>query len=243
MYKCITALLLPFLFAAQAQADCRVQSAATHPHLVELYTSEGCSSCPPADTWLRSLSGNAAVALAFHVDYWDELGWRDRFSNARFTERQQEQARRERAASVYTPQVVLDGRAWRDWYRGSALSGPTQSRMALTMTAAPAGSALQVHLDGTAIAEFAPDFYQTYVALSEDGLSSKVAAGENSGKLLRHEHVVRVWAGPLPWANADVHLEIPENIDAGKSTLIAFTQDRHDGAIAQVLSIPLARCR
>lgn len=228
--------------AMQAQADCHVQSAATHPHLVELYTSEGCSSCPPADAWLRALPG-AAVALAFHVDYWDALGWRDRFASARFTARQHEQASRERTTAVYTPQVVVDGRTWKDWYRNSALPGPQQSRVALTMAAVPAGASLQVHVDGTAVGAFAPDFYQTYVALSENGLTSSVESGENTGKRLRHDHVVRAWAGPLPWAGADVRLDVPADLDVTKATLIAFTQDRLSGDVAQVVRLPLAQCR
>jgi len=81
--------------------------------LLELYTSEGCDSCPPADRWLSGLELGTpplrAVALAFHVDYWDRLGWRDRFGSAVFTERQHEQQSRRHAAFVYTPQVLLQG--------------------------------------------------------------------------------------------------------------------------------------
>ena len=235
------AVLCLSLFGPPAMADCRVQSAPTHPHLVELYTSEGCSSCPPADAWLRNVPG--AVALAFHVDYWDALGWRDRFASARFTARQQEQAARERYPSVYTPQVVLDGRTWQDWYRGSALDGPQASRFALTLAVAPANATLRVHVEGAALDDFATDTYSTYIALSEDDLSSNVARGENRGRQLRHEHVVRAWSGPLPWAGADVQIDVPTDVDTAKSTLVAFTQDRRGGDIAQVLSLPLARCR
>src|SRR6266446_1916594 len=104
------AALAPMTQAAQS---CSARSGATVTPVIELYTSEGCNSCPPADRWLSALDLGApparAVALAFHVDYWDRLGWRDRFGSAVFTERQHEQKSRRHAAFVYTPQVLLQG--------------------------------------------------------------------------------------------------------------------------------------
>ncbi len=86
------------------------------PTLVELYTSEGCSSCPPADRWLSQLKGqDDVVALAFHVDYWDRLGWKDRFASAEHTQRQAQQQRSNGARFSYTPQVVVNGRDRPSW--------------------------------------------------------------------------------------------------------------------------------
>jgi hypothetical protein len=225
-----------------AYADCLAQSGTLRPHLVELYTSEGCSSCPPADKWLRGLPSSDAVALAFHVDYWDALGWRDRFADPRYSARQQAQARRDVGASVYTPQVVLDGRSWGNWYRGGALApAPTGSA---TMKIAMSGSApnLRVHVEavpaeGTDLAN-----YRTYIALTEDGLSSNVRAGENRGVLLRHDHVVRAFAGPLD-LTADTEIAVAADVDIAHSELVAFAQRAGDGAIAQVVRLPLAQCR
>ena len=105
-------------------ATCGARSGASTVALVELYTSEGCDSCPPADRWLAgAFRGNAdtarAIPLAFHVDYWDRLGWKDRFASAAFTERQYAAMRANHTGFVYTPQVLVQGRDFSGW-RGNA---------------------------------------------------------------------------------------------------------------------------
>lgn len=225
-----------------ARADCAVQSVAARPHLVELYTSEGCSSCPPADAWLRNLphDGNVA-ALAFHVDYWDSLGWRDRFSSPDYSARQQMQARRDGAKGVYTPQVVLDGRPWPDWYRHAApaTSAPANASMSLQ---AVLGPKLRAQVTTAFDRASAAAGYWNFVALVEDGLASEVRAGENRGVRLRHDHVVRAFAGPLA-LRADAELDVPADVDLARARLVAFAQNEHDGAVGQVVSLPLAACR
>jgi hypothetical protein len=219
--------------SAPVLAQCVADGSAPRPRLVELYTSEGCSSCPPADAWLRTISSGAnLVPLAFHVDYWDSLGWRDRYADPRYTARQQQQAARDGAGSVYTPQVVLDGRAWSGWYRGAATAAATAAgaSMRADMTS---GSSLHVSVTTTFTAGAEATGYRNYVALTENGLSSVVQAGENRGVTLRHDHVVRAFAGPLPLAAA-TDLALPADLDRHKARLIAFTQ-RNDGTVAQVL--------
>src|SRR5580765_3864389 len=171
----ILLLLLP-LAASTAHGQCAAQRGASRPHLVELYTSEGCSSCPPADDWLRRLPASAGVvALAFHVDYWDYLGWRDRFADPRYSKRQQAQAGHDRASGVYTPQIVLDGHAWSGWYRpgsSTSLVDPvTTSDASMRLSAdAPslAGTPLRVRLH-TEFAHGSDTDYRNYIALTEDG--------------------------------------------------------------------------
>jgi hypothetical protein len=167
--------------------------------IVELYTSEGCNSCPPADQWLASLPRDGSVlALAFHVDYWDDLGWADRFGDAAYTARQRQIQPASGARFVYTPQVVANGRDFPAWRQtaGSALP-------------ALAGNAprLAVRRDGAqVVAEIAPAAglrLAGYWALLEDGHSSQVGRGENAGRSLRHEHVVRRYEPFAAWtANA-----------------------------------------
>ena len=99
--------------------------------MIELYTSEGCSSCPPADKWLSTLKGKPVVAQAFHVGYWDYIGWVDRFANPLFAARQREMAALNHLQGVYTPQVLRNGRDWRDYAR--ALEGDTAARAAITL--------------------------------------------------------------------------------------------------------------
>ena len=114
------------LVSLAAHAACEAKSPDHLVALIELYTSEGCDSCPPADRWLSRLvrtdkersAVTQAVPIAFHVDYWDRLGWKDRFASAKYTDRQYEQMRRQRATFVFTPQVMLQGRDFGQWRAG-----------------------------------------------------------------------------------------------------------------------------
>jgi hypothetical protein len=182
---------------AAAAAVCEARSTATAPTVVELYTSEGCSSCPPADRWLSGLKPGAdLIALAFHVTYWDRLGWPDRFALAEGTARQHELARVAGSSQVYTPQVVVGGKDWRDWPRlpkasSAAPVGVVLSREGevVTATVAPASNGA-ARLSG-------------YWAVLEDKHQSHVKAGENRGETLKHDHVVRLYQPVAGWTAAD----------------------------------------
>lgn len=190
-------VLLPLLIAAVplcvGAATCERSAAVRPPLVVELYTSEGCSSCPPADRWLSSLKGRDDVLpLAFHVGYWDRLGWVDRFATREITDRQYALAQAMGARNVYTPQVVVQGRDWRRW-------------PALPAAAGPAPMPLKLVRDGdrvTAEIGAAAGRWVGYWAVLEDGHRSRVSAGENRGETLAHDHVVRLyqpvgeWLGP-----------------------------------------------
>lgn len=192
----LTAALLTCTLANAAQPVCRAHSASTAPTVVELYTSEGCSSCPPADQWLSTLKNKPGVlALAFHVNYWDRLGWPDRFASAESTARQRDLARQAGSTQVYTPQVVVDGRDWRAWPKlpGAALASP----VALTLTR----DGDQVRADVVAGPQ-SPSRLSGYWAVVEDGHNSQVRAGENAGSTLRHDHVVRLYKPVPAWASA-----------------------------------------
>lgn len=232
--------------AVSAHADCSAQSAATRPHLVELYSSEGCSSCPPAENWLRTLhTGADVVPLEFHVDYWDGLGWRDRFASARYTARQYEQARRDGGTAVYTPQLVLDGHNWGGWYRGGHLTPPEPAVFALRIAAQAAAGPIskwQVRIESDASATSQFSAYRNYVALVEDELTTQVQGGENHGRQLKHDHVVRAFAGPLPLASAQTEISAPVDVALAHASLVAFAQNPRDGKIGQVAVLPLAQC-
>ena len=119
------------MFPLVSAAECVTRSGPATAALVELYTSEGCSSCPPADRWLSQLKPAAekgtVVPVAFHVTYWDYIGWRDAFADERHTARQRARAGASGARYVYTPQVVLGGRDFRGWSSGSAVASVTFS--------------------------------------------------------------------------------------------------------------------
>lgn len=195
----ITLLIAALAAAAAAPApaaasQCAARSAEVAARVVELYTSEGCNSCPPADAWLSSLKGRPdVVALAFHVDYWDRLGWKDRFADPAHTQRQAGLRRSGASSFVYTPQVVLDGRDWRGWRTGRIDRGE------------PARIAIELLRDGPRVTARidAPKGTQRrlagYWAGVEDGHTSAVRAGENAGATLHHDHVVRAYRALEPW--------------------------------------------
>ena len=188
--RVIPLLVLAACSAAQAQVvACRAQSPAARTPVVELYTSEGCSSCPPADRWLSGLKGAAAqghvVAHAFHVGYWDYIGWVDRFAAPAHTARQREIATRHRSRHIYTPQLVRDGEDWRDDAR--ALTAPREpAAISLRMEKSGADS-----IEAEVTPKRAGAAWSAYWTVTEHGHASKVAAGENAGELLRHDFVVR----------------------------------------------------
>ena len=181
--------------ATAAGATCQAASTGAAPTVVELYTSEGCSSCPPADKWLSTLKGRPDVlALAFHVNYWDRLGWPDRFASPEFTARQHELARLAGSRQVYTPQVVAAGRDWRSWPQ---LPAAAPSRVNLTL-----GREGDIVTAQVAAAPGVAAQLSGYWAVLEDRHVSQVRAGENAGETLRHDHVVRLYKPVPAWAAA-----------------------------------------
>ena len=174
-------LALGALAGAAHAGDCSAQSPATRTPVVELYTSEGCSSCPPADRWLSGLKEAAAkgqvVAQAFHVSYWDYIGWVDRFASPAYTARQRELA--SRYGNVYTPQLVRDGQDSRS-YSLAAPSLPAGANIKLVRMA-----------DAVEAEVVSSGAWSAYWTVTEHGHASKVTAGENAGESLQHDFVVR----------------------------------------------------
>ena len=177
-----------YVFASEPRT---FESGETQSSLIELFTSEGCSSCPPAEKWMSALKSNQdlwkkTVPVAFHVDYWDRLGWRDRFAKPEFTSRQQRYAAAWGGDSVYTPGFVVNGKEWRTWFGGNTL--PTTSAKVGVLRVSLVG-------DGKLSATFVPDITQPRalalnLALLGNDLESDVKRGENSGRKLRHDFVV-----------------------------------------------------
>ena len=202
------------------------QSSETQTSLLELYTSEGCSSCPPAEKWLTSLKPSSGlwkdfVPVAFHVDYWDYLGWRDPWSAKTFTERQHTYAGTWRSDSVYTPCFVLNGKEWRAWQRSQSVPVSTAKPGVLRVT-----STDLKNWDVTFTPAVASDeTYEAHAALLVSGLASDVKAGENKGRRLEHDFVV-TWVKRYSLKSdgnktqGRFALELP-NVDRPKSTALA----------------------
>jgi hypothetical protein len=199
--------------------------------VVELFTSEGCSSCPSADAVLRDLVQEASprvYPMAFHVDYWNSIGWADRFSTELYSSRQREYASAFGTSSVYTPQMVVEGT---EGFVGSD-RGQARAAIARALARAPrttvkvsaeAGASsnilAHVHLDPPL-----PDAV-VRAAVVERGLSTRVASGENAGKLLLHENVVRAFAtASARGSDVTLTLAVPSEVDRHRADVIAFVQ-------------------
>jgi hypothetical protein len=193
--------------AMAAGPVCKAESPANQVPVIELYTSEGCSSCPPADRWLSTLKGASAngraVVQAFHVGYWDYIGWVDRFANPAYTTRQKQIASYNGQSGIYTPQLVRNGQDWHDY--GNALSGsaPARAHITLNKNADDAFEATVAPAEGV-------NAWAAYWTVTENGHSSKVKAGENAGEFLQHDFVVRQY------------VPVGEYRGAGKVTLRAL---------------------
>lgn len=242
----------PRVTDAGATSDAGGPDGAPVPVLVELFTSEGCSSCPPADTLLTRLAAGKTigraevVTLAFHVDYWDRLGWKDCFASAAFTERQHRYASAWKSDRVYTPQAVVDGRiafVGSDGPRALDALATSAARPHLMVALAWAADdaprrqrALRVAIDPPArgaarVASSGGLAGDAWLAVAEDGLSSAVTAGENARKRLDHTGVVRSLTriGRVG-TNAPVRLDpVPVPIESawapGRLRAVVFVQD------------------
>jgi hypothetical protein len=230
--------------------------------LVELYSSEGCNSCPPADNWLSQWKNSGAaqsiVPLALHVDYWNSLGWTDRFSQHRFTERQQALTDLAGGHTIYTPEIFVSGRELRSWSQrdsfqsriGKVVAEPAQANVALELKGQAPG-AFNVAAQFTSKAADTAGQLDAYLAVYENSLSSQVGAGENSGATLHHERVVRQWIGPVPLVagNAQIRRDIRiqdaaadanANAPADRFGVVAFVENAATGDVLQVAE--LAAC-
>jgi hypothetical protein len=184
-----TGLALSGAAVASTAATCEAVSRPQLTPVIELYTSEGCSSCPPADRWLSGLKSAAAqgrvVAQAFHVGYWDNLGWVDRFALTAATARQRELAAANNLRSIYTPQLVRNGQDWRDFDAALLTKGEPAGVTIRLVQSAPD------LVEATVTPATAGKPWAAYWTVTEHGHASKVKAGENAGEELRHDFVVR----------------------------------------------------
>jgi hypothetical protein len=253
-----TLFFLCSLVAGSAQAatgTCKAQSGPQAGALLELYTSEGCSSCPPADRWLANLAAvtdpTRLSLLGFHVDYWDDIGWPDRFASHAYTQRQSARVHTGGSTTIYTPQVMLGKRLDQRWYKAADVaaairgeqSRPSLVGLDLTATAQAQGVIASVRAAPLAAL---PETAQLYLAIYQNDLTSSVKAGENSGVTLHHDHVVRGLWGPWPVSQGGISKSLritpPKGAGLGKLGLTAFVQDSRSGATLQALSLPLTGC-
>ena len=202
-------VIISTLWTVFAQAEeLTFTSGPQQTSLLELYASEGCSSCPPAEEWLSRLENDPRlwrefVPVAYAVDYWDDLGWRDPYSNKRWSARQRGYNAAGSVSSVYTPAFVINGEEWRGWF----------SRRVLPTSTVKVG-VLKVALDdGDIEARFspAPNYAGPWVlhaAILGFGITSDISRGENAGKTLTHDFLVLDQADSQP-SNGQWRMKLP----------------------------------
>jgi hypothetical protein len=246
----ITAIALISLISPAANAaECSAKSGTQKVSLLELYTSEGCSSCPPADKWLSNLKPDTShvIPLAFHVDYWDYIGWKDKFSKAEYSNRQRKTAAFAGVGFVYTPQFVLSGRD----FKGADISRLNQAVSASQKLASRANLSLnaisqtngEITLKATAQAVNPNDINNAdiFIAIYENKLVSQVNAGENNGRVLKHDYVVRDFFGAYQLSNKNEfskNLTLKPEWKGRQVGAVIFVQDSKNGEILQSLVLP-----
>ena len=242
--------IILLLFAvALAGVSSGMHAASPTPVILELFTSEGCSDCPPADTLLEKLvttqpiAGVEIIGLGQHVDYWDRQGWKDRFSSAALTNRQRIYQTRFNTESIYTPQMVVDGRAE---FVGSDAAAAT--RALERATASPHGSmTLTIDGDGPHVGVSVAvtglphagggDRADIILAVTERGLTTDVKRGENHGKILKHAPVVRYMATigqvapDASTASVRAAIQVAADWQRDHLALVAFVQELRGRAI------------
>jgi hypothetical protein len=237
------------------QGTCNWVSPAERVIVAELYTSQGCSSCPPADRWLSSQLSTPErskniLALSFHVDYWNYIGWEDPYSKKQFTERQYAHKRAGNVSQIYTPQYVFSNREMRRW--GQAGLVP-QQLAAMQQDKAPVG--LQVSLERRQAnrveievkTEWLDERYsggRVFLAFYEDNLSQQVKAGENRGELLKHDRVVRHLSevkkvSPTSKVQVFNHT-LPSDWNQNNVGLGVIVENNESNTVLQALNVPKA---
>ena len=204
--------------------------------VVELFTSEGCSSCPPADNAVTKLlkeHNSNVYVLGYHVDYWDNLGWRDIFSNAAYTQVQRNYAKTFKLSSVYTPQIVVNGT---EQFVGSDEKKLNASVDKSLQQASVVKLSIDVKADDDheVTVHYSTDASNAnlHVALIQLSAENKIQRGENTGATLHHVNIVRDIKTVPATASGNVALKIPGNLTAADCKVIAFIQDAGDNKIS-----------
>jgi hypothetical protein len=241
-------LALQLAAPSYASIVCEARSGVATAALVELYTSEGCSSCPPADLALSKLRARLApdavlVPLALHVSYWNQIGWTDVFAQKAFDARQRDLLKNKRQHVVYTPQFFVNGSELRHWDGAlpAAIARINAKPAPLTITIKSSLDANNtLLLEAQASAPDPATRGQLYVAVSESGLTSQVLRGENGGRTLKHDATARLLLGPIALVRGNASLRQQVSLPAGwrrdRLEALALVQDPGDASILQALS-------
>jgi len=207
--------------------------------VVELYTSEGCSSCPPADAVVAKIEKESTdkpvYILAYHVDYWNHLGWKDQFSSADYSKRQKDYARFLKTDGIYTPQIIVNGKiefvgseeAKLRSVIGTNLQNTSSNKISLNVAAIKPKQATLKYTIGTADKNTI-----LQIAVVEKAATSKIGGGENNGRTIAHVQIVRkLQAVASPAGEGTIDISLPDGFDSKTWEMIGFLQNKGSGAI------------
>ena len=236
-----TVLIIALCTALSATADnLLVKSGTEKNRLIELYTSEGCSSCPPADKWMSKLKSsddlwNDVIPIAFHVDYWDQLGWKDELADKDFSDRQRRYRREGSLSQVYTPGFVVDGQEWRGFFKRRMLNPATPENV----------GEITLQINSSQLnAKFMPEIETKdklvfHTAVLGFEIENEIQAGENAGKTLSHDFAV------IAYGSQDVSLEnniftanmqMPESkLEVGRKAIVVWVSESNSQSPLQVV--------
>jgi hypothetical protein len=247
MQKLILCLSMAGVFMAPASfAEQQIKSGPYKASVVELYTSEGCSSCPPADKFLSQLGkteeADQIIPLAFHVDYWDYIGWKDPYAKADYTQRQRVVARGNSQSSIYTPEFVVDGaeaRGSRNITDQVTSSYKTLAEADITLKLSDiSAGVVKAEVNVEKLKYEGKDTPQVYLAVFENGLSSRINAGENRGRTLKHDYVVRYLSPVQITMSGKQHqfdLKLGSDWDVSKLGVTAVVKLQNSGRTLQAV--------
>lgn len=215
--------------------------------VLELYTSEGCSSCPPADAFLAQVRDTLPVdqvtPLALHVDYWNYLGWEDPYAKAEFTQRQRQLARSNQQRSLYTPEFLVNGVETRGTrtvlqHLQQSLDNPAEVQLHVTLQpVSPDSLTLQAKADWQVAAQGRS--IELLVVLMQNGIQREIGEGENAGRTLQHEQVVLEWLGPFSSPSVEQTIRLPAGLQWRDSSIAVLALDAQQQTFLQSLHIPL----
>ena len=233
----VTLIISTEIFATE---PITISSTKDHTTFLEVYTSQGCSSCPPAERWLSTFTDNKTlwsglIPLNFHVDYWDYLGWKDPFALAEFSQRQRIYAALNKSKYVATPGFMVNGKGWQDWFNQRAL--PLNSaKHSGVLIATIKNKKINVNFNDSTKRD---DDLVAHVALLGFGIETEVKSGENKGQLLKHDFVVIGYQQSNMEVNktlalAKLTLPTPYGVATTKQAIVFWVSQKNDPTPLQV---------
>lgn len=256
--KYISSLFFILLYCSSASLQAQqwqVESQDNQVAVLEMFTSEGCGKCPPAEHFVNRLpethqiDREQLIVLGFHIDYLNERkGWIDRFAKPAYSERQRQLARLNLEDIVYTPELIVSGEVVHNWRQHLVevveFINDFDSKADLNLKARLQKHILDLDLGVAVRGDANRQHSKVYLAITEDNVKSVALAGDNAGRYFNHQNLVRAWLGPLDLnasGESQLHKQVTldESWDTDKLELVALVQNMRDGLVLQGLSLPL----